>query len=1136
MQRILAEICFKKPYKLFALVCCLVQAFTLNAQINKNGIPLIRNYNPEVYGASSQNWAITRDNRGLMYFGNNFGLVQYDGHYWRLFVNESSSSNIRSLGVDNQGLVYYGASQDFGVMLPDTLGNLRHTSLYKIFSDTDPDFNDIWCINKVGNEMFFQAKEKIFRLKLPFIPLKPELTRKNLSVILPENGFHWSFSVYNRFYVREFGKGLMVLKNDKLELVPDGQIFANERIYAMLPYPENRILICTREKGLYVFDPAKTEQSVDKLECEANSLIIESQLYGGAAMENNCYALSTLNNGIIIIDHHGKVLEHLNMQSSLPDQQVLSVFSDTGSGNLWFATNESGIFNVNTGSPFRIWNKTNGLNGVVSDIVRFRGKIYVATSIGVFMLDETKPGFSGFQPVNGLMAECWDLLVFKTGKSEEDKLLAATANGIFEIKGVQANQLIGEGYIFQLSQSKTIPERLYIGYYDGFGAVDYNPKLKKWGEAFRNTSVNHTIRHIFEKDDGMIFLGTHVSGFIKLKEMFDFKPLIIDSAQGLPLNGSDFKVFSIDNEIVFSSYNGLFKYLEDSNKVVPYTKFGEELSNSDLGVFNMQEDEDGYWVSCYSNKLKKSNWQGVIKLKRQDGGYVTEESFLKIIPQKIALAMLNDSNYFWLANEKGIFKFDKYKRKDYNRTFITNILKVSTTEDSVLFAGTFYNQSDTSFNVTQSQTINFRPVLKYKDNQVTIEYAASFFEQEENILYSYRLVGLTDKWSKWSIETKFPFTNLPPGDYRFEVKGKNIYGTISEPVFFEFTILPPWYRTIVAYIGFGLAVILLVWLIVWLNIKRLKRDKERLEGIVAERTTEIRMKNAELEQQKEEILAQRDEIEVQRDQVTRQKEMIEEQNKNITDSIHYASRIQEALLPPVQLLDELFPKHFVMFKPRDIVSGDFYWASRKGNKSIIVAADCTGHGVPGAFMSMLGISFLNEIINKFEMLHANQILDELKANVKKSLRQTGKDNEAKDGMDMALCIIDYDNMLMEYAGAYNSLLMIRDNEIVKFEADRMPIGIYLKEKEGFTNHIIELKPGDNFYLHSDGYIDQFGGEQGNKLMVKRFRELLLQNHHKTVDEQKKTLEEFMKHWLSFRGKTGESFKQIDDILVIGIQI
>ncbi|MCF6184899.1 MAG: SpoIIE family protein phosphatase, partial [Bacteroidales bacterium] len=215
--------------------------------------------------------------------------------------------------------------------------------------------------------------------------------------------------------------------------------------------------------------------------------------------------------------------------------------------------------------------------------------------------------------------------------------------------------------------------------------------------------------------------------------------------------------------------------------------------------------------------------------------------------------------------------------------------------------------------------------------------------------------------------------------------------------------------------------------------------------------------------------------------VEKAKDKIEKQQKNIMDSIHYAGRIQEAVLPPDEFLNRILGEHFVLFRPRDIVSGDFYWATQRGDKTVIVAADCTGHGVPGAFMSMLGISFLNEIVNKEEILQANIILNRLRENVKKSLRQTGKENEAKDGMDIALCIIDKKEMKIQYAGAYNPLLIIRNEEISRIKADRMPIGIYLREKESFTNNIIDIHKGDLLYIFSDGYVDQFGGETDSKI-------------------------------------------------------
>jgi len=259
-----------------------------------------------------------------------------------------------------------------------------------------------------------------------------------------------------------------------------------------------------------------------------------------------------------------------------------------------------------------------------------------------------------------------------------------------------------------------------------------------------------------------------------------------------------------------------------------------------------------------------------------------------------------------------------------------------------------------------------------------------------------------------------------------------------------------------------------------------------------------------------------------------QRDKIVEQKQAITDSIIYAKRIQSAVLPSKEFAEEILPEHFILFKPRDIVSGDFFWMTQKGSKTIVVAADCTGHGVPGAFMSMLGVSFLNDIVNKNETVQANLILNKLRADVKRTLDQTGKKDEAKDGMDIALCIIDYETNKLQYAGAYNPLYLYRKDELLQIKADKMPIGIYIKEKESFTNHELDLQKGDTFYIFSDGYVDQFGGARGEKFKSKKFKELLLNLQSKKLSEQKEILDNTLTEW---RGE----YSQLDDICVIGVR-
>jgi len=319
------------------------------------------------------------------------------------------------------------------------------------------------------------------------------------------------------------------------------------------------------------------------------------------------------------------------------------------------------------------------------------------------------------------------------------------------------------------------------------------------------------------------------------------------------------------------------------------------------------------------------------------------------------------------------------------------------------------------------------------------------------------------------------------------------------------------------------------------------RAKQKANKLLEERNNEILSKNAMLHQQKEEIEAQRDEIEQSRDLVVNQRDKIAKQNKHITDSIVYAQRIQDAILPPKEFLDSIFNHYFVLFKPRDIVSGDFYWATKKDDFVVVTAADCTGHGVPGAFMSMLGVSFLNEIVTKIDSHNTHEfkasiIIDHLKASIMKSLRQTGKDNEAKDGMDMALLIYNLDQKKGQFAGAHNPLILIRGQELTEYKADRMPVGISYRQDEPFVNVEFEIAKDDKFYMFSDGCVDQFGGPEGRKYTSKKFRNFLLSLKDTKFEDQKEIINTEIENWEGHIKADGEKFEQLDDIIIFGIMI
>lgn len=254
---------------------------------------------------------------------------------------------------------------------------------------------------------------------------------------------------------------------------------------------------------------------------------------------------------------------------------------------------------------------------------------------------------------------------------------------------------------------------------------------------------------------------------------------------------------------------------------------------------------------------------------------------------------------------------------------------------------------------------------------------------------------------------------------------------------------------------------------------------------------------------------------------------IELKNKLITHSINYACRIQNAILPMDKNLSEILNDYFVIYKPKDIVSGDFYWVRKVGEKIIIIAADCTGHGVPGAFMSIFGVAFLNEIVGRESINKPAKILGRLREMIIRSLGQDAG-TEVKDGMDMAVVSIDSSQNKIEFAGAHNPMYLIRDNELMVVEGDKMPVSIHVKMSE-FTNHELEMKNNDLIYLFSDGYVDQFGGPENKKFKSKNLKQLIVDNSGKSMSEQKKVYEQVFNEW------KGDN-EQIDDVLLIGIKI
>ena len=330
----------------------------------------------------------------------------------------------------------------------------------------------------------------------------------------------------------------------------------------------------------------------------------------------------------------------------------------------------------------------------------------------------------------------------------------------------------------------------------------------------------------------------------------------------------------------------------------------------------------------------------------------------------------------------------------------------------------------------------------------------------------------------------------------FRVKARNSDGVWNkEPVSFEFQIRPPFYAT---------------W---WFIVSCVILGALNIVTYIKMRTRKLRRENLILEEKVRERTAI----------VVAQKEELAEKNKDITDSIQYAKRIQVAILPP----EIPFKDTFILFKPKDIVSGDFYWLLEMNGKEFIAAVDCTGHGVPGAFMSIIGHNMLNKIVKEYGIIKPSEILDRLDAEVTKTLRQEDETITVRDGMDITLIAYQKDKNLIEFAGAYNPIYLVRNRELYETKGNRFAIGrSEMEHEKKFTNHEIRVQKGDTLYMFSDGYADQFGGESGKKFKIAPMKELILNLQEKTMEEQRSILNSTLEAW---RG----NIEQVDDILIIG---
>jgi signal transduction histidine kinase/ligand-binding sensor domain-containing protein len=653
----------------------------------------------------------------------------------------------------------------------------------------------VYSINQTREGIYFLSRERLFR----FTRTDSSGTGEgkagspgeswDVRVWKPQTRFRNGFDVYGTYYVREVGVGLLRMVGDTLEKVPGSEAFANDGVRMMLPYSgrdeqNKKILVATGTQGLWLMD----DSGFVPFRTEADSLFRSLVPSRGAVLQDGTFGLGTAGGGFVIVDRTGMMQTYLHRGSGLPADGVLNVFVDR-TGTVWLGL-QSGICKVESPSPLSRFDASSGLTGAINDIVRHKGVLYLATIQGIYYLDRES---SSFMPVSGLPGgtanSAWGLL--PVGET----LLAALTTGIYRIDGTVASavrQDLSASYSpFVLRRSLQDGNRVFVGLIDGLASLHLDPS-GKWRDEGRIADLP-VIRNIVEPEPGTLWLGTESSGILRVRLAAGSirKPQIerFGRAQGLPGDGGA-SVHMVGDRLVFTMKEGVRGFDEKSRRFVPFPMFDVVSFGGSPEEHCVEEDRNGnIWINFGKETAL---------LRRQtDGTYLADKSPVQRFADSAAMNIYPEPDgIVWFGLSDGLVRYDPSVAKNYQADYPALIRRVLVGEKTLLYGG-----------AASSADANRVPRLAYRNNAMRFEFAATSYDNSAENQYQSILEGFDTAWSDWSIENKRDYTNLPPGDFRFRVRARNLYLHHSSEALYEFTILPPWYRTWWAFAGYALLLV-----------------------------------------------------------------------------------------------------------------------------------------------------------------------------------------------------------------------------------------------------------------------------------------------------------------------------------------
>ena len=873
--------------KLLGAILCvlLVGGFPVNSQAgdeDRHFSPLVRNFSARDYRAGTQNWCLTRHSNGLLYVGNTAGVLEYDGKNWQI-IRTKDDAGVRSLFSDPQsGRIYVGATSEFGYLEPNAQGQMIYFSLKEKLPPQEQSFAEVWNTFVAPDGVYFYTDFALFRWD-----------GKKMHILHPENkeeGFYSCVYTNNNIYIHIQDKGLHILKNGKIELLPDGDHFKGDGIFNIEQYDDQRIIFRTINKGIFIYDGIK----VKPFESPIANTLKNAKPYQIRRLKNGDFAFVTFLDGVFITDPLGNLKMHLNEKSGLKDNQAVAAFDDT-EGNLWIAL-MSGLAVVQYPNPLIHIPAKVGFNAGIIALKSANEKVYAGTLEGLFEMntDGLKPSIRKIEGIKGIV---YDINV------QEGRIWASTQYGIIAYADGKT-QNISPLSATAIVRSKKHANLCYVGTWTGMTALRRQPD-GSWKEESPLKQLKAEVCEMQETPDGKLWVWLRRGGVAKIDFSggYSTDPQITfyTEKDGLPDRINN-PVKNINGQIVFCTKKGFYQYDEQKKRFIPNENLNACLPDTGWGLYEALVTKEGdIWVHRIRNHYERET--GVLQ-KTADGKYLYSKAPFASLGNDVAIngITVDHNGITWIATMDAVIGYNPVINKTQTHNFKPLLRKIQNAQAVNVFNGV----ASSNNKADKQEPI----VFNYQDaHNITFTIGSTLFSQSDHTLFQYRIDPFDSKWSAPVNDPVINYTGLLEGSYTLRVRAINAYGQFSEELRYPIRILPPWYRHWLAYLGYILSAGLIVWGIVQWRVKELKKARILLEQRVNERTQEIDFQKQALEASNKEIMLQKQELEHQNQlmdsysrQINQKKTDLEKaleiiSQKNLeADNIHHEITLKNQLL------------------------------------------------------------------------------------------------------------------------------------------------------------------------------------------------------------------------------------------------